>query len=139
MENEKELIIKHANIIFTEFEDKGFGQNITIDVTDPTIRGEIQNWITANYINGGKMKIKEYTSKDGVTTQQFQIKLSKFLKIAGKDKSWGQDQIGYGAVVNLILRAFEYNNKFGTGKSFAINNIFIVEPAKDTSLSKIAE
>ena len=136
---EKELIIKHANIIFTEFEDKGFGQNITIDVTDPTIRGEIQNWITANNINGGKMKIKEYTSKDGVTTQQFQIKLSKFLKISGKDSSWTQQQIGYGAVVNLILRAFEYNNKFGTGISFAVNNIFIVEPAKDTSLSKIAE
>lgn len=136
---EKELIIKHANIIFTEFEDKGFGQNITIDVTDPTIRGEIQNWITANNINGGKMKIKEYTSKEGVTTQQFQIKLSKFLKIAGKDSSWSQQQIGYGAVVNLILRAFEYNNKFGTGTSFAVNNIFIVEPAKDTSLSKIAE
>lgn len=136
---EKELIIKHANIIFTEFEDKGFGQNITIDVTDPTIRGEIQNWITANNINGGKMKIKEYTSKEGVTTQQFQMKLSKFLKIAGKDSTWGQQQIGYGAVVNLILRAFEYNNKFGTGISFAVNNIFIVEPAKDTSLSKIAE
>jgi hypothetical protein len=136
---EKELIIKHANIIFTEFEDKGFGQNITIDVTDPTIRGEIQNWITANNINGGKMKIKEYTSKDGITTQQFQMKLSKFLKIAGKDSSWNQQQIGYGAVVNLILRAFEYNNKFGTGISFAVSNIFIVEPAKDTSLSKIAE
>ena len=72
----KELIVKHAQILFTELEDKGFGRNITIDVTDDEIRKQIEDWASELGIT---LKMRDYTRKDGTITKQCQIKLSKFI------------------------------------------------------------
>ena len=135
----KELTIKHANIIFSELKDKGYGLSITIDATDPTIKTAIESWCAENGITGGKAKIKEYVAKDGKKTLQYQFKISEYTRIQGKDEKWGMNELGYGAVVNLTARAFEYDNKFGKGVSASLAGIFIVEPAKDNTMSKIAE
>ena len=138
--NPKELIIKHANIIFSELIDKGYGRNITIDVTDPNLYAQIEAWVKANNINNGEVKVKKYTSKkDGSVTLQYQLKLTDFTEVAGKDPSWGENNLGYGAVVNIVARAFSYDNKFGKGISSSISKIFIVEPAKNDGMAKIAE
>lgn len=137
--NQKEITIKHATIIFAELKDKGFGRNITIDATDPTIKKMIEEWVALNNIGDGKAKIKEYTNKDGKTTLQYQFKLSEYTKIQGKDEKWGVAELGYGAVVNLTARAYEYENKFGKGISASLAGIFIVEPATDNTMSKLAE
>lgn len=138
-ENIKELTIKHANIVFAELKDKGYGRNITIDATDPAIQTAIKEWVKANNINGGEAKIKEYTNKEGKTTLQYQFKLSEYTKIQGKDEKWGQAELGYGAVVNLTARAYEFDNKFGKGISASLAGIFIVSPATDNTMSKLAE
>ena len=135
----KELTIKHANIIFSELKDKGYGLSITIDATDPAIKTAIETWCAENGITGGKAKIKEYVAKDGKKTLQYQFKISEYTRIQGKDEKWGMNELGYGAVVNLTARAFEYDNKFGKGVSASLAGIFIVEPAKDNTMSKIAE
>lgn len=135
----KELTIKHANIIFSELKDKGYGLSITIDATDPAIKTAIETWCAENGITGGKAKIKEYVAKDGKKTLQYQFKISEYTRIQGKDEKWGANELGYGAVVNLTARAFEYDNKFGKGVSASLAGIFIVEPAKDNTMSKIAE
>ena len=135
----KELTIKHANIIFSELKDKGYGLSITIDATDPAIKTSIETWCAENGITGGKAKIKEYVAKDGKKTLQYQFKISEYTRIQGKDEKWGMNELGYGAVVNLTARAFEYDNKFGKGVSASLAGIFIVEPAKDNTMSKIAE
>lgn len=137
--NPKEITIKHANVIFAELKDKGYGRNITIDVTDPAIKSAIEAWVKENNINGGEAKIKEYTNKDGKTTLQFQFKLSEYTKIQGKDEKWGVAELGYGAVVNLTARAYEYENKFGKGISQSLAGIFIVSPATDNTMSRLAE
>lgn len=138
-ENTKELTIKHATIIFAELKDKGYGRNITIDATDPATKKAIEEWVKANNINGGEAKIKEYTNKEGKTTLQYQFKLSEYTKIQGKDEKWGVAELGWGAVVNLTARAYEYENKFGKGISASLAGIFIVEPATDNTMSKLAE
>ena len=137
-ENEKELTLKHANIIFSELKDKGFGRSITIDATDANVKSAIENWVAVNKIGDGVAKFKEYT-KDDKTTIQYTFKLSDFTNIQGKDEKWGATELGYGAVVNLTARAYEYNNKFGNGISSSLAGIFIVEPAKDNTMSKLAE
>lgn len=139
MVNSKELTLKHVNIIFAELDDKGYGRNITVDVTDPTIKTAIEEWVSANGINGGVVRIKEYTNKEGKTTLQYQFKISDYTKIQGKDPSWNGNSLGYGAVVNLTARSYEYENKFGKGISASLAGIFILEPAKDTTMSKLAE
>ena len=135
----KIIVLTHVNVIFSELVDKGFGRSITIDATDKEIQKGITEWVKANNINGGTPKFKEYTNeKDGKTTIQYNFKLSDYTQINGKD-GLGEKELGYGAVVNLQARAYEYENKFGKGISSSLDGIFVVEPTKNTVMANIAE
>jgi len=135
----KIIVLTHVNVIFSELVDKGFGRSITIDATDKEVQKAITEWVKANNINGGTPKFKEYTNeKDGKTTIQYNFKLSDYTQINGKD-GLGEKELGYGAVVNLQARAYEYENKFGKGISSSLDGIFVVEPTKNTVMANIAE
>lgn len=135
----KIIVLTHVNVIFSELVDKGFGRSITIDATEKEIQKSITEWVKANNINGGTPKFKEYTNeKDGKTTIQYNFKLSDYTQINGKD-GLGEKELGYGAVVNLQARAYEYENKFGKGISSSLDGIFVVEPTKNTVMANIAE
>lgn len=135
----KIIVLTHVNVIFSELVDKGFGRSITIDATDKEVQKSITEWVKANNINGGTPKFKEYTNeKDGKTTVQYNFKLSDYTQINGKD-GLGEKELGYGAVVNLQARAYEYENKFGKGISSSLDGIFVVEPTKNTVMANIAE
>ena len=135
----KIIVLTHVNVIFSELVDKGFGRSITIDATDKEIQKAITEWVKANNINGGTPKFKEYTNeKDGKTTIQYNFKLSDYTQINGKD-GLSEKELGYGAVVNLQARAYEYENKFGKGISSSLDGIFVVEPTKNTVMANIAE
>lgn len=137
MEN-TELVLTHVNVIFAELKDKGFGRSITIDATEPAVKDAITKWVAANNINGGTPKFKEYTGKDGKTVNQYQLRLSEFTEVDGKNGEDEQD-LGYGAVVNLKARPFTYDNKFGKGISASLRAIFIVEPRKNNTFDGISE
>lgn len=132
----KEITIKHANVLFVELEDKGYGRNVTIDVTDDAIRTDIENWANEN---GLKLRIKDYTQKDGNVVKQLQLKFSKFMKVSGKESAWTEQNLGFGAVINLIANVYDYDNKFGKGTTASISNIFIIEPATNSKMDSIAE
>lgn len=136
-ENTKLIVLKGVNVIFSELTDKGYGRSITIDATKPEIQKQITDWVKANNINGGTPKFKDYTDKEGKTTKQYSFKLSEYTQIAGKDLD--EKSLGYGAVINLQARAFEYENKFGKGISASLDGIFITEPCKNTVMANIAE
>lgn len=136
-ENTKLIVLKGVNVIFSELTDKGYGRSITIDATKPEIQKQITDWVKANNINGGTPKFKDYTDKEGKTTKQYSFKLSEYTQIAGKDLD--EKSLGYGAVINLQARAFEYENKFGKGISASLDGIFIIEPCKNTVMVNIAE
>ena len=134
--NSKELVLKHVNIIFAELKDKGYGRSITIDVTDQSMLDTISTWADANGIT---LNIKDYTDKKtGKVTKQYQLKITEYTQIDGKNGE-SESSLGYGAVVNIVARAFDYDNKFGKGTSASLSGIFIVEPAKNNTMSKIAE
>lgn len=136
-ENTKLIVLKGVNVIFSELTDKGYGRSITIDATKPEIQKQITDWVKANNINGGTPKFKDYTDKEGKTTKQYSFKLSEYSQIAGKDLD--EKSLGYGAVINLQARAFEYENKFGKGISASLDGIFIIEACKNTVMANIAE
>lgn len=131
----EELILKHAKVIFSELTDKGFGRSITIDVTDPEVQKAINDWAEKNGITP---KFKDYTNKDGETTKQYLVKFSDYTQIAGKD-GLGESNLGYGSIVNINIRAFEYNNKFGKGVSSAASAVFVVEGKVNSTMDKLAE
>lgn len=136
-ENTKLIVLKGVNVIFSELTDKGYGRSITIDATKPEIQKQITDWVKANNINGGTPKFKDYTDKEGKTTKQYAFKLSEYTQIEGKDLD--EKSLGYGAVINLQARAFEYENKFGKGISASLDGIFIIEPCKNSVMANIAE
>ena len=133
-ENKKELILKHVPIVFADTEDKkGFGKSITIDAGE--FKELIEAWVKENNINNGKANFKEYTNKEGVTTLQYNFKLSEYTDIDGKESC----DLGYGAVVNLVASAYDYDNQFGKGTSASLRSIFVVEPRINSSMDKIRE
>lgn len=133
-ENKKELILKHVPIVFADTEDeKGFGKSITIDAG--MFKELIEAWVKENNINNGKANFKEYTNKEGVTTLQYNFKLSEYTDIDGKESC----DLGYGAVVNLVASAYDYDNQFGKGTSASLRSIFVVEPRINSSMDKIRE
>ena len=117
-------------------EDKGFGRNLTIDATESEIQKQISEWVKVNNINGGVAKFKDYTNKDGITTKQYNFKFSDYTDIAGKEE---ETDLGYGAIVNILAKAYEYDNKFGKGISASLASVYVVEPKINSNMDKIAE
>ena len=118
-EDIKTLKLNNAKVLFFNPVDEGYGTSITVDATDPAVKKQITDWYEANKIgkdNPGVPKFKEYTNdKTGETTEQFAFKITDRTQYAGAN-GLTKDDIGQGAIVHLIARAFTYNNKYTGGK-----------------------
>lgn len=118
-EPDTKLKLKNVKVVFFNPEDEGFGTSITIDCTDEAVKNQIIEWVKANKIgkdNPGVANIKEYTPEGGSTTYQFAFKINEYTRYAGVN-GLGKDELGYGAVVDLIAQAYEYSNKFTKGET----------------------
>ncbi|MBO7735182.1 MAG: hypothetical protein J6S67_21640 [Methanobrevibacter sp.] len=135
---ENKLILKDVKLLFVEIKDKDFGSSITIDVTDDKIRKAIEDYYNAEGINP---KFKEYTNKEtGTVTKQYSIKLASFVKV--QDEAGAEYDLDaletkarevkfvFGSRVNVAIRAYEYDNKFGKGKSASVSAVKIVKGAE---------
>lgn len=120
MAEDTKIKLQKVKVVFFNPEDNGFGTSITIDATDPDVKKAITDWVKGNNIGKdepGVPKFKEYTNeKTGDTTTQFAFKINEYTKYAGIN-GLSKDDIGYGAVVDIIAQAFEYSNKFTSGKT----------------------
>ena len=117
-EDIKKLTLKGVKVVFFNPEDNGFGTTITIDCTDDAVMQQITDWCVTNKIGKdepGVPKFKEYTNKDGVKTTQYTFKINEHTVYGGLN-GLTKDNIGYGAIVDIVARAFTYNNKFTGGK-----------------------
>ena len=138
MENTKTLQLFDIKVIFADLEDRGFGRNIVIDATDEKVQKTITEWVKENDINGGEAKFKDYTDKEGKTTKQYTFKLSQYTEFGGAD-NLNEKAIGFGAVVNLLASAYEYDNKFGKGVSASLRAVYVKEGQVKSALSSIAQ
>lgn len=129
------LILKNVKLLFIELNDKDFGSSITIDVTDEKIRKEIEQFYTSE---GLTPKFKDYTNaKSGESTKQYSVKLASFAEFRDEDdKSFNIDNVnpadiklGFGAEINVVIRPYKYDNKFGAGKSASATAIRVVKGA----------
>lgn len=138
MTEEKEILkLKRVKVIFANLVDEGFGTSITIDATDPQIQKEISEWVKENNIgkapNAGKAQFKEYQPEDGEKVIQYSFKVNDFTKYKSLVEGMDKNSLGYGAIVSLIVNAFEYNNKFGKGMSASVNSVVIHKGREDGS------
>lgn len=131
---EKSIILKNQKVIFADLEDKGFGKSITIAVDDAT-KKQIEKWVKEQNINGGEAKFKVYTNENTKeTTTQYTFKFSKYTQIAPADTN-----LGYGAIINLQARAYDYDNKFGKGTSCSLSGVYVVKPAKNSMMENLSK
>ena len=136
-ENSKSIQLFDVKVIFADLEDRGFGRNIVIDATDQATQDAISIWVKDNNINGGVAKFKDYTTKDGVETKQYTFKLSNYTQFGGAD-NLDEKALGYGAIINLLASAYDYDNKFGKGTSAALRAVYVKEGATKSALSEIS-
>lgn len=137
MDNKEIIVIKNAKVIFADLEDKGYGRNITIEVTDE-IKKAIEDWVKDNNINGGVAKFKPYKNeKTGETTIQYTFKLSKYTVIDSSVPETEGYGLRWGAVINLQARAFAYDNKFGKGISASLSGVYVAHPARNSMMENL--
>ena len=135
---ENKLILKGVKVLFVEINEPDFGSSITIDATDESIRQQIEAF---NNAQGLKTRFKEYVGKDGKSTMQYSVRLAKFVSVqdeAGNtydgldavEPVAKQIKFTFGSEINLAVKAYEYDNKFGKGKSASVSAIRIVKGAE---------
>lgn len=137
-DNNKTIQLFDVKVIFADLEDRGFGRNIVIDATDQATQDAISIWVKDNNINGGKAHFKDYTTKDGVATKQYTFKLSNYTQFGG-DNNLDEKSLGYGAIINLLASAYDYDNKFGKGTSASLRAVYVKEGAAKSALSEISK
>lgn len=137
-DNKKTIQLFDVKVIFADLEDRGFGRNIVIDATDQATQDAITIWVKDNNINGGKAHFKDYTTKDGVETKQYTFKLSNYTQFGG-DNNLDEKSLGYGAIINLLASAYDYDNKFGKGTSASLRAVYVKEGAAKSALSEISK
>lgn len=137
-ESTKTIQLFDVKVIFADLEDRGFGRNIVIDATDDATRTAIEIWVKDNNINGGKAHFKDYTTKDGVETKQYTFKLSQYTQFGGAN-NLDEKSLGYGAIINLLASAYDYDNKFGKGTSASLRAVYVKEGAAKSALNEISK
>lgn len=145
MESTK-IKLKNVKVLFVNLTDTKYGKTVTIDVTEPTVRQEISDWVKTNKIGKGEAKFKEYKHEDGTVTMEYSFKLSDYTRvITAEDEEITLDQVNSttgllrGAVIDLVARSFEYDNNFGKGVSQSVVGIKIVEKGKSRVSEDLAD
>ena len=111
------LKLKNVEVVFANLEDEGFGRSLTIKVTSENEKA-INDFFKVNQIGNEKSKvIGEPNYKEYEGTKQLGIRFNDNTKFAGLN---GLDKLdlGFGARIDCIVNAFEYNNKFTRGATF---------------------
>lgn len=134
-------------VFYTGPEDekaKEFSTSVTIAL-DPESKKTVEEFYKVNNVgknsdpaSKGKANIKEYTNEDtGVTTEQLTIKFNEHTQFAGLN-GLGQKDLGYGATINLIAKAYEYK-KFGGGVAVSASAIVVTKGAASNNDADLAE
>lgn len=111
------LKLKNVEVVFANLEDEGFGRSLTIKVTSENEKA-INDFFKVNQIGNEKSKvIGEPNYKEYEGTKQLGIRFNDNTRFAGMN---GLDQLdlGFGARIDCVVNAFEYNNKFTRGNTF---------------------
>lgn len=141
------LKLNGAKVVFyTGPEDekaKDFGTSVTIAL-DPESKKIVEEFYKTNNVgkngdpNKGTANIKEYTNEEtGVTTEQLTIKFNEHTQFAGLN-GLGQNDLGYGATINLIAKAYEYK-KFGGGIAVSASAIVVTKGAASNNDADLEE
>ena len=111
------LKLKNVEVVFANLEDEGFGRSLTIKVISEN-ETMINDFFKVNQIGNEKSKvIGEPNYKEYEGTKQLGIRFNDNTRFAGLNGLCQLD-LGFGARIDCVVNAFEYNNKFTRGATF---------------------
>ena len=141
LQDPKKLKLSGVNVVFytsvEEAEKKGFKPSITIALNEEQVKTVNEFWAENKVGKNGDPKkgespIKPYTNEiTGTTTQQLTLKFTPKTQWAGLN-GLGQNDMGYGATVNLIASAFPYSI-YGGGVGVNINAVVLTKSANSSN------
>ncbi len=136
----EKLVLKNSEIVFANLVDTGFGKALVIKVTADNEKSILDFW-SENKIGNDKTVIGSPTIKEYEGTKQLSLKINdstKFAYLGGLSEA----NLGYGCICDIVLNAFEYNNKFTKGKDrvgVSISAVVVVKGKRSGSDTDIAE
>lgn len=136
----EKLRIENAEVVFASLKDTGFGTSLTLKVT-PGMEKQLTDFYAKNKIGNEKTVIGVPNFKDYEGSKQINLKITESTKFAGLN-GLTTDDLGFGALVNFFLNAFEYNNKFTKGKTYvgaSISAVVILSGRKTGADADLAE
>ena len=147
LQDPKKLKLSGCKVVFYTGPDdpkaEEFGTSVTIAL-DAEQKKAVQDFYKENNVgkNGdpkkGTANIKEYTNEEtGVTTEQWTVKFGDKTQWAGLN-GLSQNDMGYGATINLIAGAFDYS-RFGGGVGVKANAIVLTKGAASNNDGDLAE
>lgn len=147
LQDPKKIKLTDAKVVFyTGPEDEKaeeFGTSITIALT-PAQKSQIEAFCKENNVgkkndpSRGIANIKQYTNEEtGETTDQYTIKFNDHTQFAGLN-GLGQNDLGYGAIVNVIANCYDYT-KFGGGTAVSASAIVVKQGASSNNAADLEE
>lgn len=147
LQDPKKIKLTGAKVVFyTGPEDEKaaeFGTSITIALTAEQ-KKQVEDFCKTNNVgkNGdpkrGVANIKQYTNEEtGDTTDQYTLKFNEHTQFAGLN-GLGQNNLGYGAEVNVIANAYDYT-KFGGGTAVSASAIVVTKGAASSNDADLEE
>ena len=110
------LTVRNAEIVFANLKDEGYGTSLTVKVT-PEIEKELIAFYAENKIGNEKTVIGVPNFKEYEGTKQISLKINDSTKFHYMN-GLSAESLGFGANIDFVLNAFEYNNKFTKGKTY---------------------
>lgn len=142
---DKEYIsLSNVKVIFCDLEDKGYGKNIVIDASEERVQEAICKWVEENKIGkqAGVANFKEYKNEDGTVTYQYTFKIGKFTQFGDGKTTCDitSARLNRGDTINLLAKAYTYDNKFGKGVSHVLNAVYLKSRgASKSAIERLAE
>ena len=137
------LTLKNVKVIFFNKGDDGFKPSIIIDVTHPELQKKITEWVKENNIgkdNPGVANFKTYQPEESDSVIQYTFKITEYTKfVSDPNHDYTKEDLGYGAIINLTVNPFCFDNKFGKGISSAIGTVLIKQKANSATDDDLIE
>ena len=133
----EKIRLDDVEVIFCSLDDTGYGKSITIAATDAEVVRSITEWVAENNIGkGDKAGVPNFKDYEG--KKQYAFKINDYTLFAGEN-GLSKNNLGFGARVTLIAKAFEWSNKFGSGISSSLTAVLVKKGANSASDGDMAE
>lgn len=133
-----DLVLKNVRVEFWNKGDEKYKPSLVISADDPAVRAKISKWVEDNRVGEGKDAGKAVFStyqpdgEEGETYFRYLFRVTDKTRIGGINNLTKSD-LGRGSRVSIVVNAFQYASKFGTGVSKSVAAIKILTPANNSN------